>query len=67
MFWLGLKRGPNSYIAPSDFKLKNYAQKITSLKTPSIKALLIDLKICYKVNFCPFWLATLYRITSLFL
>ena len=48
MFWLGLKRGPNSYIAPSDFKLKNYAQKITSLKTPSIKALLTDLKICYK-------------------
>lgn len=61
---LGLKRGPKISAAPSILTLKNSAVNWTSCNTPSISVLLIDLKVCSRVYFCPFWVATLYRITS---
>lgn len=56
---LGRKRGPKSSTAPSERRLKNSAVKMISCMTPSMSDLLMDLKVCSSVNFCPFWLATL--------
>lgn len=56
---LGRKSGPKSSTAPSERRLKNSAVKMISCMTPSMSDLLMDLKVCSSVNFCPFWLATL--------
>ena len=37
---------------------------MVSCKTPSMSDLLMDLKVCSRVYLSPFWLATLYKITS---
>lgn len=56
--------GANNSIAPYDLTLKKSAVKTTSLRTPSIRTLFTDLKICSMVNLWFLTLATLYNITS---
>ena len=56
--------GANNSIAPYDLTLKKSAVNTTSLRTPSIRTLFTDLKICSIVNLWFLTLATAKYITS---